>query len=666
MVALRPPVSRASITASETAIGAVVVAILVVAETSLLLVDLRHWTLLANALLAVLTLGALGAAALRHRPRLALVPSQLVAVVATAIVAALFAVPGFPVGLAGLDPGVYANHALSIPRTGSFDVPDPVAEHRHELPALQASPNARFPGVNFEGERSGRSVAAFFHLFPALAAPAADLAGERGVVSVNPVLGVLTALVLLLLAWRLFGPIAGWAAGMLSATNVIQVWHARYPSSEMLSELLLVLALLAVALAIDTHWRLPAGIAGACIGMTFLARADGYLLVGLAACLLVALSALGRFDRRAAWFTAGMGVVLVHGFIQAYHLLELYTSTHEVLTEREFAGILLALAAIGLVAHVARRSRGFALVDALADRFRDRRWQVRAGATIVGLAVLVLGFNYLRPLWSGPKPLEPRGTAAVEYYNARSALRLTWFLTPLGVLLAMGGVAFVALRRWRFSAWLAVAPVLLILPLYLWDPRIDFRLIWWTRRFVPVSLPGLILLSACAVAGLVGSRWIGVKALGAVTGIVLVGWWAAMSWPLRHHDELRGSFLVHQAVADVTDDEPAAWLWSTVRAPGGDASANAFASTMLLRRGDPVAMVDKGRAAAGVDGFRKVFADRQLYVIADGDSPPPEIADRVVAVKSVKVVLPYWEITYDRRPKGAGVLPYRFTIWKVR
>ena len=642
------------------------VAIVVVAETSLVLADLRRWSLPTNLVLTAAVLAVLAAIVARHRPSISVHPAQLAAVAATGVVAALFSLPGFPVGLTGLDPGVYTNHALSIARTGDYDVPDPIAEHRADLPPLLESPGSRLPGMSFGAAGSGRSTVGYFHLYPALAAPAAELGGERGVVNVNPVLGIVAALLLLLVAWRALGPIAGWSAGLLSATNMIQVWHARYPTSEMLTQLLLLLALLAVVIALDTRWRLAAALAGVCTGMTFLARADGVLLVGLAAAVLVALAATGRFDRRAAWFTGALAVTLVHAFVQAYHLVGHYTAKQGIPGESLLACGLLGLLLVGLVLHRARLAGRLAAVDRLVARVSEPAWQRRAGGAIVVLAVLFVGFNYLRPLWGGDRPAHPDLPGASAYYNARSMLRLTWFLTPLGVLGALGGLASIARSRWELRRWIVVLPALLLTPVFVWRARIDIRLIWWTRRFVPVVVPGILLLVAGAIGALAGARRIALRVIGSLAAVVLLGWFASMSWPLRHHDELRGSFLVYQAVTDAAGDEPVAWLWSKAGTPAGvDGSGNAFAGSLLLRRGDPVALVDEGRAGAGVDAFGEVFPDRKILVVADGDVPPPELAGRVRAVTAIAVDLPIWETTFDRRPTRAGVLPYRFTIWRV-
>src|SRR5688572_26838314 len=143
VAALPPPSRRASITTSELAVGGLAVALLVLAETALALADLRSWSLPANVALTALVLLATTLAIARSwaTPLIRHDRGQALGVLAVAAVAAVFAIPGFPVGHAGLDPGVYTNHGLAIERTGSYDVADPVRAKGDELPDLR-------PGVD--------------------------------------------------------------------------------------------------------------------------------------------------------------------------------------------------------------------------------------------------------------------------------------------------------------------------------------------------------------------------------------------------------------------------------------------------------------------------------------------------------------------------------------
>src|SRR4029450_11758390 len=69
-----------------------------------------------------------------------------------------------------------------------------------------------------------------------------------------------------------------------------------------------------------------------------------------------------------------------------------------------------------------------------------------------------------------------------------------------GMALAGAGLALVALRRWVAAAWALVLPVLLVFPVYAVHAENSTRLLWWNRRFVPVVVPGLVMLVAAALA----------------------------------------------------------------------------------------------------------------------------------------------------------------------
>ena len=106
--------------------------------------------------------------------------------------------------------------------------------------------------------------------------------------------------------------------GLLLATNMLEVWQAKYPSSEISAQMLFVGSLLGVVVALTTRWRPAAGMAGLLIGIGFLDRGDGVLLVLLGVAGLAAIIATRRWDGRATWFAVGLAVVLPHAFWQAY------------------------------------------------------------------------------------------------------------------------------------------------------------------------------------------------------------------------------------------------------------------------------------------------------------------------------------------------------------
>jgi hypothetical protein len=125
----------------------------------------------------------------------------------------------------------------------------------------------------------------------------------------------------------------------------------------------------------------------------------------------------------------------------------------------------------------------------------------------------------------------------------------------------------VALRRWRASTWALILPALGLLPVYAYRAEVSARLMWWTRRFLPVILPGLVMLIASALAaGLAMAcgprrlRW-PVRAGTAVAAGFLLVVFAGQSIPLHHHQEHGGSFQTVQRIASAADGRQGVFLW---------------------------------------------------------------------------------------------------------
>jgi hypothetical protein len=158
------------------------------------------------------------------------------------------------------------------------------------------------------------------------------------------------------------------------------------------------------------------------------------------------------------------------------------------------------------------------------------------------------------------------------------------------------------------------------------------------------------------------------RVAGAVVATFLVGAFLVQSWPLRQHDELDGSFLVHDVVAGLAGHREAVWLWANGPTPAGiNPSAAAFASTLLYRNGDPVTRFDASEATTVATAYRRAFPRDPVFVVADGRDLPGELSALVVdKVQEIEINLPLWELTYDRRPDHAAPMPFVFSVFRVR
>lgn len=667
---------------SELVVGLVALWLALLSWAGLALAHVGHYklaTALALSLAGLLVLAALAWAAGRvrsggtaSRPRLALDLDGLVLVAGLAVLAALLFFPGFPYGVGDKDPGAYVNHGIWIARTGSYALKDPTLDPSRIPSVSLYSPGARFPAEWIYSVKDQLIVPQFYHLWPAALASAYAAFGFHGVDSLTPLCGVLAVLLLALAVRRAFGTLAGVLVGVLLAANMLEVWHAKYPTTEMFTQMLLAGSLLGVVVALRTGWRPAAAAGGLLLGISYLARADSVLLVLLAVGVGCVLIAAHRFDGRAAAFAAGLGVTLPHALYQAYHTAERYTLSNNVPGWRTLGALVALLLAAALLLRRFQPGLGRRVLGWL----ERRRVQVPLGVLVVLLAggLMVLGF--LRPRLFGAGYMNWNGRI-LRSYDEQSLIRLSWFLTLPGFMLMGLGVALVALRRWRAAAWTLVLPVLCLFPLYAWHAENSTRLMWWTRRFVPVVLPGVMVLIVVALAsGLTLSFWrrergwrvplwgwaVRLVAGGAAVFLLVV--FLGQSLPLRHHHEMNGSFQFTQRIAAVAGQRQGVFLWQRPSHPL--LPADMFGAAVWMERGQISAMLPDVDSPAYVRSFIKGFPGQPVFLVWSGADPPAGYRSlglhRVLRIDSS---MPMWNESDTQRPAAAHTIPVDLSVWLV-
>jgi hypothetical protein len=654
----------ATLTATDLVAGLPVVVLAVVATSSLVWAHLGAHSLPAVLLTSSLLLGLLVVVVARRAPRVVGDRWGVAAVLGCGLVGAVLFLPGFSYGVGDKDPGVYTAHAVQIAREGSYAFTDPVLAHP-TLPVVEPFEQARHPGIWIADRESGRIVPQFFHLWPALLATAYDVAGYGGLTATTPLVAVFAVMALTGVLRRVGGVVAAVTGGLLLATNMLQVWQAKFPSTEALAQALFVGTLLWVVVAVRERWGPAAFLAGALTGVSFLARADAWLLVMLAAGVLGAVWAARRADALVAWGAAGLGVVLPYCLVQAYGTAHRYTLDNHV-PDLAPTLVLLGVVVAGSVAArvVLRRP-----VDALLGLFARRRAQVVAGLAVCAACLLLLVLGFLRTRLFGLDYMTVEGQGRLRSYDEQNLRRLAWFVTHATFALAGLGVAVVALRRWRTDAWAVVLPTLLLAPVFLWQANVAVRLMWWGRRYVPHVLPGLFVLVALAVAFGAAYTWRGRRVLlvpSLVAPAALVAVFLGQSLPLRSHDEWHGSFGIVERIAATSGDARGVYLWEP--GPCCGTAAMLFAGPVWLR-GEVSAMLPDSAAeqAAYLAAYRAAFPGEPVFVVWEGPDPLPEAlrAAGLTEVTRLRGTLPMWRESNDRRPDSARTLTYDVTVYRV-
>jgi hypothetical protein len=623
-------------------------------------------TVLGSSAVLVVVLAVLARIRAAAFPRVVLDPAGLLPVLAGGLLGLVMFLPGFHYAAGDKDPGGYVEHAFAIARDHSVWIHDPLLAHG-DLPVQVAGPGARFAAIWISDAATGTIFPQFYHLWPALLATSYDAGGYGALVATTPLLGVLGVVLTVAVARRLAGPVAGWAAALLMTTNMMQVWQAKYPTTEILCQVLFVGALLGVLLSVQTRWRWPALVAGLLVSIGYLGRPDGIVLVLLAVGILALLWVLRRFDARATWFAIGLAVVLPYGFWQAYGPAEEYTLANDVPGLATMLG-LIAFCVIGaavlrpLLSGVVRR------FDALLEQDRARRW---VGVLVTVGVIGLFGLAGVRAKLFGADYMM-YGARRVRSYDEINLERLSWFFTWPGMLLILVGVGVVALaRRWSSSAWLVTVLTVGLLALYIWHARNSPYFMWVGRRFIPSVVPGMFLLIGIALAALWAWRFRGRLRLGVPVVVLLVafvgGVQLSQSLPLRSHDEWAGSFGVNQSLAKLSGDQRGIYLW----APATNCcvqAATLFAPTVWLIENEDSALLPPSPAAVApyVIQYAQAFPDRPLFLVYETRAVVPQLPGlKRTPVARFAGTMPHWQESSISRPDKAVQIPYDFTVYRV-
>ena len=495
-------------------------------------------------LLALLAAGAIALAAHTRfvRPFRPSAPAPgvglkgLAAFCAVTLVAGFLFFPSYETVVNGSDATVYLNLSRKIAETGALVFDDPLLR---ELPVeareylfRNRQPGdfgygryARFPGGFTIADIGEPDVSSGFSpLFPVVAALFHQAFPPRGALLVAPLFAVLSIGALFLVAAHVGGMRTGLLAALLLAVSLPQIWFAKYPVPEMVAQFFVLAGLLALLAAFrdDRPWQAAA--AGWFLGLACFAKIDMIVLLSVALAAFVAWRLLAPPEgggRCVAFLLAAFGLVLAHNV--AHYVL--YPSDYTL------------------------------YVRQLLDRssILARPTELVIGLTVVLLAAAGIGLWAVRGEWRRLGPVAPRAVGwvlvvllaayAVVYATTNSGrwpdtlVWLSWYLSwPVLGLCLMGLVWLL----WSGRAGRAHPGLSFLLILtgvvslhYLYDPLEAGDHIWSMRRFVPVVLPGLLVVVAMGAGRLVEwvyfeFRTVATTALAAV----LVGFVGAPGWPV--------------------------------------------------------------------------------------------------------------------------------------
>lgn len=564
------------------------------------------------------------------------------------VVAGLLTFPGYRVGMAGWDPGVYVMHARSIVESGHIDASNPMQNVNVDSSSIRMS----FPGLVQSSAEPDRLSFGFFHLYSALAAVGYSLARSAGVALVNPILGLLGVAATTACVRRLTSSRVALVAGSFLAVSMIWVWHSRLPTSEVPTAALFGVGLLAAVVALDTGQSRFAVFAAFMTGVAATARADGLLIL----VIILGAIALSLWTARSG-IAVSLGVGAVPGFVlwavQAYGSARDYADVHNVPSLLTVALASIAAVVVGIALNRVEGSR-FALLE-----FIGRQQSIIIKTIVVGYSIVLIGL-VLRAVMA-PDP----STAISDTFAPYAIVRLALFLTPAGIALFLAGI----LSLWRTympRILILIGPGMMIALLYFNNPRIHSRLIWWTRRFVPlVWIPVVCVMALGCVwlSGRLSSKLrltgVGRDALTLALGLSFLVPQAQWAVGLHGHQELAGSLHFSAQVADLLPENPIVF-W--VR---GEAFS-AFAAPVMVHGGVDLLPIDSDITDDDWnDIWGQVDLSRPIVIVVD-NGVLPGFGDSVyVPFGSIIESYPFLAFEYHKIPARVASLHFGVDIYEV-
>ncbi len=531
-----------------------------------------------------------------------------------------------------LNSGTYVNAGIALARSGSIVLHDQLMrELRDDDPVTFApDPEARqflqplnleryslnrlrMPGFYMLEKKSGMVLPQFYSLYPVWLAIGYALFGLGGALMFTPLLALLACLAVYFFTRRLFSTRVALVALAFLIVCPLQIWFARYPVSEIPTELLAFLFFYAFLRFTSTVGRLgaleaaaahedqPAGdadaeaalsgltaryfgvLAGVALGELALTRVD-FIFYLLPLPIFLLWWRLGRTWRREhTWFAVTAGLLLLQWLVYFIFFAFAYTMDefhNVILDQRRAWPRLLPLLYVGLIVLV--------LLDRLQPRWRPlvgaagaaiarrRRWLLGGLVVVVGAYIgylyvwqpnLLWGPDARAALAQGHIPFAwqsyigaPLPTVAMTGKSVQTGLtttnsfilvRLGWYLSPLGILLGAAGLLRALWKRLTAGSAYFFAMLLMLGGLFSAETFTNPVYPYSLRHFLPVVIPGLLILAAY-VLGWAAEKWRPRRLIRPVAWAVagaLVLFFLATGWVIISHTEEDGALAEIQALA---------------------------------------------------------------------------------------------------------------------
>ncbi len=576
----------------------------------------------------------------------------------------------------GADAGVYVNLGAQLSRSGHWVIfnPDLAAIPSADYPMLfrEQPPNQipryyQLPGFYIADSNAGMIIPQFYPLHTIWLAIAHGLGGVWANLFMTPLWGILGVLAFYFAVRETFAmPLATLASSLLALTP-LQIWFARYPTAEVLTQFLMFSGLYAFARYARHGEKWAAILAGLALGQVMLARLDTYFVLGALIVYPAFLYLRGKLDQRFWYFALPMLAMGAHSLIHAVwqgwpYFYNVYSGGASLLPllPAILGGLALVTVAFAIFARTLVRRSGW-------EAHVQSGWRVLLLTVSVSLMLLALYAYFVLPLQADP-------TRKVFYWYAQhdipdvepyNLVRMGWYLSPLGVALGVLGMALLVREQLTEHTWLLIGVGVFFSVLYLYRTFNNPHHVYVMRRYVPMVIPTFALGIAYSLIRLAGlrpfGRWVSIGLT--ITQVALLLYAGRI---IIRQIDYRGGIEQFQVLSSLVPDR-AIVLFNDNRPVG---TAGIFGTPLAYLDGYTVIDLQEDRIdLTRLDALiMDWLAEQRPVVVIEGPSRVAGLCDRWQCnhLGTTRFDTPLLESSYEHFPKAVVHMRYNLELYLVK
>lgn len=461
------------------------------------------------------------------KPKLNLESLTLILIVIVSI--GLFFFPSEYVVRGNMDANAYLCAGVELAETGSLIVHEPFSGYPEPI-AENIKLYNQYTSTDSE---SGELHPSFLHLYPTWVALSYSIFGLRNCLYITPFFGLLGILSIFLLSKRLFNNKVALIAASLLCLNFAQICWSRTPFPEMLGQFLFLGGAYAFIVFRRSDHPFFSILSAVCIGELLLTRLE-FIFIVIPIIFYLGFTKYKPKSKLYLTFLVPFCFLFLHSVIhnctisrpyvfnivkkEAYEVFKIVPRLFSILFSQNFVrdidwyldfiaqpttSFLRVYIFIGVIVIFSVFILTIDTVGIIKKALANKRFTSTLRHLCVLLLLAFIAWNYfIRPQYFQPPP----GIHLFHYrthlvgFDAISLIRLNYFLIPpLGIWLIILGLLLLFYKKNNPGAWFFFLPGLFFLVFFIIRAPIPPPLPIWSRKFIPVIIPFLIVLIAYAV-----------------------------------------------------------------------------------------------------------------------------------------------------------------------